>query len=47
MAGLTGRILTGPEYLSVFEGATGRVLDTIPYPSPRAAPMATTRPATS
>ncbi|GGY83210.1 rhamnogalacturonan lyase [Pseudoduganella plicata] len=37
MAGLTGRILTGPEYLSVFEGATGRVLDTIPYPSPRGA----------
>lgn len=37
MAGLTGRILKGPEYLSVFEGATGRVLDTIPYPSPRGA----------
>ena len=35
MAGLAGRILKGPEYLSVFEGATGRVLDTIPYPSPR------------
>jgi len=28
---LTGRILTGPEYLSVFDGLTGRVLDTKPY----------------
>ena len=37
MAGLTGRILKGPEFLSVFEGATGRVLDTIAYPSPRGA----------
>jgi len=35
MAGMTGRILKGPEYLSVFEGSTGRVLDTIAYPSPR------------
>ncbi|WP_229419207.1 rhamnogalacturonan lyase [Pseudoduganella dura] len=35
MAGLVGRILKGPEFLSVFEGATGRVLDTIPYPSRR------------
>ncbi|GGY67750.1 rhamnogalacturonan lyase [Pseudoduganella albidiflava] len=35
MAGFMGRILKGPEYLSVFEGATGRVLDTIPYPSNR------------
>ena len=35
MAGLTGRILKGPEYLSVFDGLTGRVLDTIAYPSPR------------
>ena len=26
-----GRILTGPEYLSVFDGLTGRVLDTAPY----------------
>ena len=26
-----GRILTGPEYLSVFDGLTGRVLDTKPY----------------
>ncbi|MBB3223505.1 rhamnogalacturonan lyase [Pseudoduganella umbonata] len=35
MASFAGRILKGPEYLSVFEGATGRVLDTIPYPSKR------------
>ncbi|ADU12063.1 rhamnogalacturonan lyase [Asticcacaulis excentricus] len=35
MARLTGRVLKGPEYLSVFEGATGKVMDTIPYPSPR------------
>lgn len=35
MAGLAGRILKGPEYLSVFDGATGRMLDTIAYPSPR------------
>lgn len=35
MAQLEGRIMKGPEYLSVFEGATGRVLDTIAYPSPR------------
>ncbi len=35
MAGLTGRILKGPEYLSLFDGASGRVLDTIAYPSPR------------
>lgn len=35
MARLTGRILKGPEYLSVFEGATGKVVDTIAYPSPR------------
>ena len=26
-----GRILSGPEYLSVFDGLTGRVLDTKPY----------------
>ncbi len=37
MAGLTGRILKGPEYLSVFDGASGRVVDTIAYPSPRGA----------
>ncbi|TWI65453.1 rhamnogalacturonan endolyase [Pseudoduganella lurida] len=35
MANTVGRILKGPEYLSVFEGATGRVVDTIPYPSKR------------
>ncbi|MFT3996427.1 MAG: rhamnogalacturonan lyase [Asticcacaulis sp.] len=35
MARLTGRILKGPEYLSVFDGASGKVLDTIAYPSPR------------
>jgi rhamnogalacturonan endolyase len=35
MAQLEGRIMSGPEYLSVFDGATGRVVDTIPYPSPR------------
>ena len=28
---MTGRILTGPEYISVFEGLTGRVLDTKDY----------------
>ncbi len=28
---MTGRILTGPEYISVFDGLTGRVLDTKPY----------------
>jgi rhamnogalacturonan endolyase len=27
----TGRILSGPEYISVFDGLTGRVLDTKPY----------------
>lgn len=37
MAGLAGRILQGPEYLSVFDGASGRVVDTIPYPSRRSA----------
>ncbi len=37
MAGLVGRILKGPEYLSVFDGATGRVVDTIAYPSRRGA----------
>jgi rhamnogalacturonan endolyase len=37
MAGFVGRILKGPEFLSVFEGATGRVLDTIAYPSKRGA----------
>ena len=28
---MTGRILAGPEYISVFDGLTGRVLDTKPY----------------
>ena len=28
---MIGRILTGPEYISVFDGPTGRVLDTKPY----------------
>ena len=28
---MTGRILSGPEYISVFEGLTGRVLDTKDY----------------
>ena len=28
---LTGRILSGPEYLSVFNGLTGEVLATVPY----------------
>lgn len=31
MAQFQGRILKGPEYLSAFEGRTGRVLDTVPY----------------
>ena len=30
-APLTGRILSGPEYLTVFEGATGRALDSAAY----------------
>lgn len=33
---LKGRILQGPEYFSVFEGETGRVLDTKPYIPQRA-----------
>ena len=28
---LAGRILTGPEYITVFDGKTGRALDTKPY----------------
>ena len=31
MAQFQGRILKGPEYLSIFEGISGRVLDTVPY----------------
>ncbi|MGA9658770.1 MAG: rhamnogalacturonan lyase [Asticcacaulis sp.] len=31
MAQLQGRILSGPEYLSAFNGQTGAVMDTVPY----------------
>ncbi|WP_140986988.1 rhamnogalacturonan lyase [Asticcacaulis tiandongensis] len=31
MAQLEGRIVTGPEYLSVFDGLTGAVIDTVDY----------------
>lgn len=34
-ADLTGRILAGPEYLTVFDGRTGRALATAPYQPPR------------
>ena len=30
-----GRILNGPEYLTVFDGLTGRALQTVPYQPPR------------
>lgn len=30
-----GRILSGPEYLTIFHGETGEALDTIPYNPPR------------
>lgn len=30
-----GTILTGPEYLTLFEGTTGKALDTIDFPVPR------------
>lgn len=30
-----GYILQGPEYLTVFEGATGKAIDTVPYLPPR------------
>ncbi|MBR4254055.1 MAG: rhamnogalacturonan lyase [Lentisphaeria bacterium] len=33
-----GRILTGPEYLTVFSGKTGAALETIPYEVPRGNP---------
>lgn len=36
MGQLTGRVLTGPEYFSIFEGETGKVLDTVPYIPQRA-----------
>lgn len=32
---LQGRILTGPEYLTVFDGLTGKALATAPYAPPR------------
>ncbi|MEN2746297.1 rhamnogalacturonan lyase [Sphingomonas sp. T9W2] len=35
VARIQGRILSGPEYLTVFEGATGRALATQPYAPPR------------
>lgn len=35
VAPLEGRILTGPEYLTVFDGRTGRALATAPYAPPR------------
>lgn len=31
----SGYILTGPEYLTLFNGQTGRILQTIPYPNAR------------
>jgi rhamnogalacturonan endolyase len=31
----SGYVLAGPEYVSVFEGATGKLLDTKPYDPPR------------
>ena len=33
--GNNGKIISGNEYLSVFEGATGKLLDSIPYNPPR------------
>jgi len=35
VAQLTGRILKGPEFLTVFDGRTGRALATMPYDPPR------------
>lgn len=35
LANLKGRILDGPEYLTVFDGRTGRALATAPYTPPR------------
>ncbi|QAY76295.1 rhamnogalacturonan lyase [Sphingosinicella sp. BN140058] len=35
VAQLTGRILKGPEYLTVFDGRSGRALATAPYAPPR------------
>ncbi len=31
----SGTVLTGPEYMTLFEGATGKALDTIDFPVPR------------
>ena len=31
----SGYVLTGPEYITVFDGATGKELATIDYPVPR------------
>lgn len=30
-----GRVLSGPEYFTIFEGTTGKILQTIDYPNPR------------
>ena len=35
VSSLKGRILAGPEYLTVFDGRTGRALSTVPYAPPR------------
>nr|WP_033072992.1 rhamnogalacturonan lyase [Sphingopyxis sp. MWB1] len=42
MAELAGRILSGPEYLTVFNGATGAALATAPYSPPRCTKSETT-----
>lgn len=34
-AGLVGRIMEGPEFLTVFDGLTGRAMSTVPYDPPR------------
>ena len=34
-ANIIGRILDGPEYLTVFDGLTGKALETVPYQPPR------------
>ncbi len=36
VARVKGRILSGPEFLTIFDGRTGRALDTAPYSPPRA-----------
>ncbi len=35
VAKLTGRILKGPEFLTVFDGRTGAALDSVPFAAPR------------